>query len=271
MQCVLTIAGFDPSSGAGISADLLTFQAHGLFGTSAITSLTVQSTRGVFASHAVAPGLLRSTLECLQADLPADGIKLGMLANAENVEVVSDFLQSLRSQGSRIPVVLDPVLRSSSGRALLSPEGINLLRTRLLSFVDWITPNVDELAVLLHQEHILPSNLPAAARLLQQGREDLHVVVTGGHLQRPDDLFVSPAGEAIWVEGRRIATTSTHGTGCAFSSSLTSQLVLGESPPSAVSLAKVYVAEALLSAPGLGSGRGPLDHLWPLRRSPGKR
>ena len=267
MQCVLTIAGFDPSSGAGITADLLTFRAHGLFGTSAITALTVQSTRGVLTSQAVAPGLLRSTLQCLQADLPADGIKIGMLATSENVLVVAEFLEVLRRQGTRIPVVLDPVLRSSSGRDLLSSKGIEHLRMRLLPLIDWITPNVDELAVLLHRDHILREDLPSAARHLQQGREGLNVVVTGGHLQPPDDLFVPPAGQPVWVEGKRVMTTSTHGTGCAFSSALMSQLVLRQSPEFSVAAAKTYVTEALLSAPGLGGGHGPLDHLWPLRRS----
>src|ERR1700677_1518805 len=135
MRTVLTIAGFDPSSGAGVTADLMVFAAHGLFGVSCVTALTVQSTVGVMATDPIAAEVVRSTLDCLQADLPAAGIKIGMLSTASNVATVADFLTELRGlhgQGTRVPVVLDPVLRSSSGRELLDPEGVTSLRERLL-------------------------------------------------------------------------------------------------------------------------------------------
>ena len=135
MKCVLTIAGYDPSSGAGATADLMVFAAHGLFGTSCITGLTVQSTMGVLASHPIDAKVVRETLNCLHADLPAAGIKIGMLGTAAVVATVADFLARLRVQGSRVPVVLDPVLRSSSGRELLDDEGMVLLRERLLRHV----------------------------------------------------------------------------------------------------------------------------------------
>src|SRR5580698_8027237 len=136
MLTVLTIAGFDPSSGAGVTADLMVFAAHGLFGTSCITALTVQSTVGVRATQPVAGEVVRATLDCLQDDLPVAGIKIGMLATAENVAAVVDFLEGIRGQG--IPVVLDPVLRSSSGRELLDAAGVVLMRERLLPLVDWV-------------------------------------------------------------------------------------------------------------------------------------
>ena len=265
MQIALSIAGFDPSSGAGITADLLTFQAHRLFGTSAITAITVQSSRGVLASHPVAPDILRATLECLQADLPAAGIKIGMLATSSHVLVVSEFLRSLRASGSRIPVVLDPVIRSSSGHPLLDAEGIALLRQQLLPEVSWVTPNAQELAILLERSAIAPEALPGAARSLQSLGRELNMVVTGGDLHRPDDLLVPASGDPLWLPGVRIETTSTHGTGCAFSSALLSALILGGAPAEAARSAKAYVAGALAHAPGLGSGHGPLDHLWPLR------
>lgn len=265
MKIALTIAGFDPSSGAGITADLLTFQAHGLFGISAITAITVQSTRGVLASEPLAPETLRKTLECLSADLPAAGIKIGMLATPANVLVVAEFLSSIRLRGSRIPVVLDPVLRSSSGHPLLDSEGAEFLRRLLLPLVDWVTPNAVELAALLEEGPISREGLPDGARKLQSLGRELNVLVTGGDLDTPDDLLVTASGEALWLAGVRIETPSTHGTGCALSSALLSRLVLGLRNEVAARSAKAYVAGALVHAPGLGSGHGPLDHLWPLR------
>src|SRR4030081_3252057 len=124
MQTVLTIAGFDPSSGAGVTADLMVFAAHGLFGTSCITGLTVQSTVGVRSTTAVSAEVVRATLDCLAGDLPPSGIKIGMLTTAGNVAVVAEFLAAFRDEETRVPVVLDPVLRSSSGRELLDAEGV---------------------------------------------------------------------------------------------------------------------------------------------------
>jgi len=265
MKIALSIAGFDPSSGAGITADLLTFQAHGIYGTSAITALTVQSTLGVLATEPLSPKILRATLDCLHADLPAAGIKVGMLATAANVDAVADFLLSIQAREHDIPVVLDPVLRSTSGRELLDSDGVNLLRRRLLPMVDWITPNLDELAVLLGQPAIDREHLLNAARSLQTAGWAPNVVVTGGHLETPDDLLVLATGVPIWLPGRRIETTSTHGTGCAFSSALLSRLILGDSSIAAARSAKTYVIAAIASAPHLGRGHGPLDHLWPLR------
>jgi hydroxymethylpyrimidine/phosphomethylpyrimidine kinase len=266
MQSALTIAGYDPSSGAGVTADLMVFAAHGLFGTSCITNLTVQSTIGVLETHPVPDETVRATLEHLYADLPAKGIKIGMLGTASVVAAVADFLAQLRSSGERIPVVLDPVVRSSSGRELLDVDGITLLRERLLPLVDWITPNLDELALLSGVPVNHRDDLPEAARALQQGYAGLNVFATGGHLDRPDDYLVTGSGEEHWFEGERVVTRSTHGTGCALSSALLSRLVLGDGAYPAALAAKGYVAEAIRTASPLGHGRGPLNHLWPLRR-----
>ncbi len=167
MQTVLTIAGFDPSSGAGVTADLMVFAAHGLFGTSCITGLTVQSTRGVRSTHPVAPEVLRATLEALAEDLPPAGIKIGMLCSAVAVAEVIGFLVRLRGLGQGIPVVLDPVLLSSSGRELLEPSGVDLLRTGLLPLVDWVTPNLEELAALSGLPVESRADISAAAHALQ--------------------------------------------------------------------------------------------------------
>jgi len=266
MKTVLTIAGFDPSSGAGVTADLMVFAAHGLFGTSCITSLTIQATTGVQAAHPVRPETVRATLDCLQEDLPTAGIKIGMLATEETVAAVANFLGHLRSQGEKIPVVLDPVLQSSSGRELLDDVGLKVLRERLLPLVDWVTPNVDELGILTGRRTGKRDDVPEAARSLQATHVGLNVLATGGHLEPPDDFLLSAGGESWWLPGVRVDSTSTHGTGCALSSALLSGLVLGKSAYEAAVGAKLYVAEAIRTAPGLGHGRGPLNHLWTLGR-----
>jgi hydroxymethylpyrimidine/phosphomethylpyrimidine kinase len=273
MKTVLTIAGFDPSSGAGVTADLMVFAAHGLFGTSAITSLTVQSTVGVAASHPVDARLVLGTLRCLEQDLPAAGVKLGMLATAPVVEAVADFLAEVRGRRD-VVVVLDPVLRSSSGRELLDAAGVEQLRDRLLPLVDWVTPNLDELALLTGRPIAGRGEMAEAAALLQEtivrlgGRA--HVLAKGGHLAEQaasDDLLLPRDGETYWLAGERIATRSTHGTGCALSSALLSRVVLGDAPFAAAEAAKRYVEGALRSAVPLGQGRGPMYHLWPLRNT----
>jgi len=265
MQTVLTIAGFDPSSGAGVTADLMVFAAHGLFGTSCITSLTVQSTVGVRDSLPVPSEMVRATLDCLESDLPAAGIKIGMLASAENVAAVAGFLEVLRGRGWWGPVVLDPVMRSSSGRELLDAEGVGVLRDRLLPLVDWVTPNLDELGILAGRIVMQRGDLPEAARDLQAMRKDLNVVATGGHLMPPDDLLLRASGEMDWMPGEQIVSRSTHGTGCAFSSALLSRLVMGDAPLDAAKMAKRYVVEAIRTAEPRGKGVGPVNVLWPLR------
>jgi hydroxymethylpyrimidine/phosphomethylpyrimidine kinase len=265
MKCVLTIAGYDPSSGAGVTADLMVFAAHGLFGTSCITGLTVQSTVGVLATHPVDFKIVRESLNYLHEDLPAEGIKIGMLGTAGVVAAVADFLARLRAQGSRVPVVLDPVLRSSSGRELLDDEGMVLLRERLLPLVDWVTPNLYELGRLCGRPVSLREKVPGAARTLQQGIAGLNVLVTGGDLDKPDDCVVTASGEVRWLAGEKIQSRSTHGTGCALSSALLSRLVLGDKDFEAALAAKKYVAEAIRRAEPMGRGKGPLAHLWPMR------
>ncbi len=265
MKIVLTIAGFDPSSGAGVTADLMVFAAHGLFGTACITGLTVQSTMGVRTAAPVSAEIVHDTLDCLQSDLPVAGIKIGMLSTAANVAMVADFLEMLRAENRRVPVVLDPVLRSSSGRELLDGEGMEVLRRRLLPLVDWVTPNLLEAEVLTGRVVRRREEMLDAARVLQEMGEELNVVVTGGHLDPPDDLLLSAKGEVLWLPGEKILSRSTHGTGCAFSSALLSRVVLGDQTAIAGVMAKRYVAEAIRTAESIGHGQGPVNHLWPLQ------
>ncbi|GGA61506.1 hydroxymethylpyrimidine/phosphomethylpyrimidine kinase [Edaphobacter acidisoli] len=261
MKTVLTIAGFDPSSGAGITADLMVFRAHGLFGTSCITGLTVQSTVGVRGMHPVKAEVVRETLDCLWDDLPAAGIKIGMLATAANVVAVADFLERVRRTG--VAVVLDPVLRSSSGRELLEADGVALMRERLLPLVDWVTPNLDELAMLSGRRVAERDDVPEAARALQRAVRGLSVMATGGHLAVPDDFVMTADGRMRWLSGEHVETSSTHGTGCALSSALLCGLVRGDAD--APRSAKEYVTGALRAAHAMGKGRGPVEHLWQMR------
>lgn len=262
MKTVLTIAGYDPSSGAGVTADLMVFAAHGLYGTSCITSLTVQSTLGVRSSHATDADVIRATLDCLHEDLPPAGIKVGMLASAETVEVVAAYLERY----PEIPVVLDPVMQSTSGRELLSMEGVELLRRRLVPLVDWITPNLDELGMLTGRSVTTREEAVRAARKLQPANPRLRVLVTGGHLDRPDDLLVTLHGTERWLPGERVETQATHGTGCALSSALLCRIVMGDQDLAAAGAAKDYVVQALRASPVIGHGKGPMNHLWPIRK-----
>ncbi len=264
----LTIAGYDPSSGAGITADLLVFQAHGIFGTSAITALTVQSTVGVGAVQVLSKELISETLETLHFDLPAMGIKIGMLGGIEGVAAVANFLENMRTghvTKPHIPIVLDPVIRSSSGASLLAPEALEAFKESLLPRVDWITPNWSELALLVAQEVQSMTEAEMAAGALQRMYPSLNLIVTGGDQSQPIDLFYSSNGEVHHLPGEHIETRSTHGTGCAFSTAFLSNLILRKPALDAARAAKTYVAEALRRAPGLGGGRGPINLLWPLR------
>ena len=258
----LTIAGFDPTSGAGVTADLKVFAAHNLYGLATITALTVQSTQGVRRSHAVSPGFLAETLDCLAADIAIAGVKIGMLATADIAGVVARFLA-----GSGIPcerIVLDPIVRSSSGRTLLDAQGLESLQRELLPLVGWVTPNLDELAELTGAEVSDRDSIAAVSRVLAGNYPGLNIVVTGGHLDPPDDFLLTSRGAEQWFPGRKIETTATHGTGCTFSSALLAQLIAGSSAPEAVAGAKQYVQSAMEAAYPVGKGRGPLNHLYRL-------
>src|SRR5208282_3150948 len=257
---VLTIAGFDPSSGAGITADIKTIAAHECFGVSCITALTVQSTQGVRRVVGVAPGLIAETLQELVSDLVVEAVHIGMLGNAQVVAVVADFLEK-----ERLPhVVLDPILKSSSGADLLDVAGRRLLIERLIPLAELITPNLDEASVLTG---ITVANLDqmhaAAARLHSLGAAN--VVVTGGHLEKATDLLSFTTGRGTEQEvfkADRQRSSSTHGTGCAFATALACHLAHGRGFPEAVLLSKAYVSAAIANAHPMGKGSGPLHHLY---------
>ena len=269
---MLTIAGFDPSSGAGVTADLAVFAAHGFFGTAAVTALTVQSTIGVRRVRAVDVELLRETLDCLRDDLPPDGIKIGMLGTSATVEVVAEFLGGLRADYPNLPVVLDPVLRSSTGRVLLEEQGMGSLYRDVLPVVDWVTPNLSELEALTGLPIRSRTDMERGAEKICSDVRGLGIVVTGGHLEATGevcacDLVMAPNGVCEWLTGEWIASQSTHGTGCAFASAMASELTAGADGFEAARRAKLYVAGAIRHAIPLGKGRGPMNLAW--RTKPG--
>lgn len=260
---VLSIAGFDPSGGAGILADIKSFSANEVYGMACITALTVQSTQGVWRTVPVTAQIVRETLDRLAEDVRFAAIKIGMLATGEIVEEVAKFLRGL----PEVPVVLDPILQSSSGAILLDSAGQAVLQRELLARVDWVVPNLQEIAALTGRPLAQsPDAIEASARALLEesqrlGNAKLRVLVTGGDRARPDDLLLS-ARQRRWFPGQHIETSATHGTGCTFSSALAAHLARGEDDLTAVAAAKAYVTGALRAAAPVGQGHGPVNHFW---------
>ncbi len=265
---VLTIAGFDPSSGAGITADIKTIAAHGCYGVACITALTVQSTSGVRRVTPLDPGLVTETLEELAADVEIAAIHIGMLGSAKVVKSVADFLavppKSLKNKARFQNVVLDPIFKSSSGADLLDPAGTRLLTERLIPLCDVLTPNIDEASALTGMKvKDLDEMKAACAKLHEMGAPA--VVITGGHLEKAMDLlsFQSKRGvEQEIFKAERQRSNSTHGTGCAFASALACHLALDRGLAEATLLAKTYVTAAISNGHPLGRGNGPVHHLY---------
>ncbi len=253
---VLSVAGYDPSAGAGIVADLKTFAAHNCYGVAAITALTVQNSQGVAAVHPVDPTILRESILSVLSDGRVKAVKIGMLGNLAAAGVVREMLEA----NPDIPAVLDPVLRSSNDFSLLDAEGLDFMRRELLSRVTVITPNLAEAAALAEIPVDNLENMKAAARkLVELGARA--VVVTGGHLDKAIDVFFDGTTMESFV-GERIKPDNTHGTGCTFSSAVAANLALGRHLRDAVVLAKAYVVEAIRQAFPVGPGRIPLNHLY---------
>ena len=261
---VLTIAGFDPCSGAGVTADIKTIAAHGCYGLACITAMTVQSTTGVRRVEAVDPVLVTDTLQELADDIPIAAVHIGMLGGAKVVKAVADFLSRRPGNAKLSNIVLDPILKSSSGAELLDSPGIKLLIERLIPVADVITPNGDEAAVLTGlQVTDLDQMRAAAAKLHKMGAAT--VVITGGHLDKATDLlsFTSKRGiEQEVFRAERQRSNCTHGTGCAFATGISCHLALDRGVAEAVLLAKTYVIAAIAAGHPLGRGTAPVHHLY---------
>jgi hydroxymethylpyrimidine/phosphomethylpyrimidine kinase len=261
---VLTIAGFDPGSGAGVTADIKTIAAHGCYGVACITALTVQSTAGVRRVETVDSELVAETLAELAADVEVASVHIGMLGSVKIVRTVADFLAA-----NRLPnIVLDPILKSSSGADLMDAAGARWLAEKLIPLATVVTPNIDEASALTGLPVTDPEEMRVAARKLHEMGASA-VVITGGHLEKAIDLlsFTSKRGiEQELFKSARLRSNSTHGTGCAFATSVACHLAMGRGLPEAVLLAKAYVAAAISNAHPLGHGTGPVHHLYRMQQ-----
>ena len=258
---VLSIAGFDPSSGAGVTADLKTAAAHGCYGVGCVTALTVQSTLGVSRVEPVSAEVVTETLEALAADVELSAIRIGMLGSAEVALAVAAFLA-----GHPAPhVVLDPILSSTSGAALVDREGVDVLRKRLLPLAEVVTPNLTEAAALWGWPVVTITEMMTAAEAIQTlGAKN--VLITGGHLDENTDLLRTAKGETHQILGVRVDSKATHGTGCALATALACNLANGMEILEAAGAAKEYVRKAIEAAYPVGRGSGPMNHLFKLNR-----
>jgi hydroxymethylpyrimidine/phosphomethylpyrimidine kinase len=263
-QCepvILSIAAFDPMGGAGVVADLKTFAAHACYGVAAITAIAVEGSRGVEEVHPVEASVLQSCISSVLASASVNGIKIGMLATQANAEAVLSLLESNPS----LPVVLDPLVCSAKGEGLINAAGLEFVRTRLLRQATVITPNLLEAAVLtgLKVEN-LDEMKAAAEKLIEIGARA--VVVTGGHLERPVDVFADGSSVQC-LAGNPIKPEKIYGAACAFSSALAANLAQGRQLDEAVVLAKAYVTEAIKTSRAVGPGRRPLNHLYRMQEA----
>jgi hydroxymethylpyrimidine/phosphomethylpyrimidine kinase len=262
---LLTIAGFDPSCGAGTAADLKTFAAHGCYGVAAITALTVQNTQGVEDVQNTPSAMLRAQLESLAKDSEIAAIKIGMLGNRGNAAVVAEFLDANKVAH----VVHDPVMRSSSGTELLDSSGVKFLIAELLKRSSVITPNVPEAEILTGIKIKDVADMEAAARkIVEMGARA--VIVKGGHMERAVDVLFDGT-EIVQLAGDRVKEESLHGTGCTFAAAIAAQLASGRVLREAAMLAKAYVTKAIEKSYATGKGPAPLDHFYRLRIEPPAR
>ena len=256
MLIALTIAGSDSGGGAGIQADLKTFFRFGLFGTSVITAVTAQNTRGVTGWEAIDPELIRAQIDAVASDLRPSAIKTGMLADEAVVDTVAKAIRD-HALG---PYVLDPVMVATSGDPLLERDAVDAIRTKLVPMADLVTPNLDEASILVGEEVSTVKAMMHAAERLVTTSGARAALVKGGHLRADKTVDVLFDGEFHLFENHRIDTRHTHGTGCTLSAAITARLALGESLVEAVRISLDFVHRALATAPGLGEGNGPLNH-----------
>ena len=263
---VLTIAGFDPSCGAGIAADLKTISAHNCYGVAAVTALTAQSTQGVRSTHITPAAVLRAQLDALAEDVSIAAVKIGMLGNRANAAVVAEFLD----RGKFDRVVLDPVARAQAGGAeLLDVGGLKYLAEELMQRATIVTPNIAEAELLTGTEIKDLAAMEAAARkLVERGAHA--VLVKGGHMEKAIDVLFDGT-EALTLGGDRVKTENTHGSGCTLASAIAAQLACGRHLTEAVMLAKAYVTKAIEKGFPIGKGPGPLNHFYRFLQEPAPR
>lgn len=257
MKTALTIAGTDPSGGAGIQADLKTMTAHRVYGMSVITAVVAQNTTGVTGIAEMTPEFLAEQLDDVFTDINPDAVKIGMVSSSALIEVIAEKLRQYHAQN----IVLDPVMVATAGSKLISDHAVSALKERLIPLACVITPNIPEMEVLTGMTIESAGDMETAAKLAGDAYR-CAVLVKGGHqLNDANDLLYAD-GEKHWFYGKRIATANTHGTGCTLSSAIASNLAKGYDLKESVRKAKAYLSGALLDLLDLGKGSGPMNHAF---------
>jgi len=260
MKTALTIAGTDPSGGAGIQADIKTMTAHGVFALTAVTALVAQNTTGVTSIQESTPEFLAQQLDCVFMDIFPDAVKTGMVSSIPLIEVIAVKLEQYRAGN----IVVDPVMVSTSGDRLLSEDALETLKRRLLPLAAVLTPNVPEAEILSGMDIRTPEDMSRAARAIGE-TYGCAVLCKGGHqVNDANDLLWRPDLGERWLRSRRVDNPNTHGTGCTLSSAIASNLAKGYGLEAAAERAKEYITGALSAQLNLGHGSGPMDHMFDL-------
>ena len=260
MNTVLTIAGTDPTGGAGVQADLKTFMAHNVYGMSIITALVAQNTLGVKDIMNVTPDFLEEQFDCVFNDIFPDALKIGMVSETELIHTIVKKLKQYHARH----IVVDPVMVSTSGSRLIEDSALDALKYELIPLSEIITPNIPEAEVLTGKKIKSKEDMIRAAQDIRQWYQG-DILIKGGHFEdRADDLLYHN-NEKIWLECEHIDNPNTHGTGCTLSSAIASHLASGYDMITSVRKAKDYISGALKANLDLGHGSGPLNHCWNLK------
>ena len=261
MKTALTIAGTDPSGGAGIQADIKTMTAHGVFALTAVTALVAQNTTGVKSIQESTPDFLAEQLDCVFTDIFPDAVKTGMVSSVPLIEVIADKLAQYKARN----IVVDPVMVATSGDRLISGDALDTLKSRLLPLAAVLTPNSPEAEILSGMAIHTPEDMETAARLIGEAYGCAVLCKGGHHVNDASDLLWRQGQKPLWLLARRVDNPNTHGTGCTLSSAIASNLAKGMDLAAAVERAKEYIIGALSAMLDLGHGSGPMDHMWDLR------
>lgn len=257
MKTVLTIAGSDCSGGAGIQADLKTMMAHGVYGMSVITALTAQNTLGISKVSKVEDEMVKAQLESVFGDISPDAVKIGMVHASSTIEMIARILKKYRPKH----IVVDTVMVSSSGKALLEKDAMKALQEKLLPLATVITPNMEEAGRLARISVKNQKEQLQAARKLSESYPAA-ILIKGGHAVDNADDLLYVCGKEVWFLGAKLDNPNTHGTGCTLSSAIASNLALGYDVEESVRRAKEYITGAIQEGLDLGNGSGPLRHDW---------
>jgi len=262
MDTALTIAGTDPSGGAGIQADIKTMTANGVYAMSVVTALVAQNTTGVRSIVESTPGFLKEQLDCVFTDIFPDAVKTGMVSSARLIEAIADKLEQYKARN----IVVDPVMVATAGSRLISDDAVGALKERLLPLATVLTPNIPEAEILSGMEISDARGMEAAAGSIGEAY-GCAVLCKGGHQLNDADDLLWDNGAVTWFYGQRIMNPNTHGTGCTLSSAIASNLAKGYGLEDAIRRAKDYISGALSSMLDLGHGSGPLDHMFDIHSS----